>query len=105
MWMHATDDVAGKLRGPGKNMTLLATASSDSDKGGTGREEPELLAVTYGKGRVFHTLLGRQAEAAECVGFQVTLLRGAEWAATGKVTQKIPADFPTDDKVSIRAAK
>jgi hypothetical protein len=32
----------------------------------------------------------------------VTLARGAEWAATGNVTQKVPADFPTADKVSTR---
>jgi len=25
-----------------------------------------------------------------------------EWAATGKVTQKVPADFPTADKASVR---
>jgi hypothetical protein len=37
-----------------------------------------------------------------CVGFITTLARGAEWAATGKVTQKVPADFPTADKVSTR---
>jgi len=28
--------------------------------------------------------------------------RGAEWAATGKVKQKIPSDFPGPDKVSTR---
>ena len=33
----------------------------------------------------------------------VTLARGAESAATGKVTQtKVPADFPTAEKVSTR---
>jgi len=37
-----------------------------------------------------------------CVGFIVTLQRGAEWAAIGKVTQKVPSDFPTADKVSTR---
>jgi uncharacterized protein len=38
-----------------------------------------------------------------CVGFIVTLQRGAEWAATGKVTQtKLPDDFPTPEKVSVR---
>ena len=38
------------------------------------------------------------------VGFIVTFLRGTEWAATGRVTQiDVPADFPTADKVSIRA--
>ena len=38
-----------------------------------------------------------------CAGFAVTLQRGTEWAATGKVTQKIPADFPTAEKTSVRA--
>jgi hypothetical protein len=38
----------------------------------------------------------------QCAGFQTLLLRGAEWAATGKVTQSLPADFPTDKSVSLR---
>jgi hypothetical protein len=38
----------------------------------------------------------------ECVGFIVTLRRGTEWAATGKVTVKVPPDFPTAAKVSTR---
>jgi hypothetical protein len=37
-----------------------------------------------------------------CVGFILTLQRGAEWAATGKVTLKVPADFPTAAKASTR---
>jgi hypothetical protein len=40
--------------------------------------------------------------AMQCTGFQVLLLRGAEWAATGKVTQKIPADFPTATQCTYR---
>jgi hypothetical protein len=32
-----------------------------------------------------------------------TFQRGTEWAATGKVTQKVPKDFPTADTVSYRA--
>jgi hypothetical protein len=35
------------------------------------------------------------------VGFVTTLNRGAEWAATGKVTIPVPANFPTADKVSV----
>ena len=38
-----------------------------------------------------------------CVGFVTTLQRGAEWAATGAVTQKVPATFPSADTVSYRA--
>jgi uncharacterized protein len=103
IWMHSADQMQGRLRGPGKNMVILATAHSDPERGGTGLEEPQLLAITYGKGRVFHTFLGRGAEALACVGYEVTLRRGAEWAATGKVTQKVPADFPTEQKVSLHA--
>lgn len=105
VWMHATDTLAGELRGPGKNMVLLATAHSDPDRGGTGRDEPVLVAVSYGKGRVFHTLLGRTPEGMTCVGFQTMLERGGEWAATGKVTARMPSDFPLEDKVSVRAVK
>jgi cytochrome c oxidase cbb3-type subunit 3 len=37
------------------------------------------------------------------VDFIVTFQRGAEWVATGAVTQPVPSDFPTADKVSVRA--
>ena len=37
-----------------------------------------------------------------CVGIVVTQQRRTEWAATGRVTQKIPADFPTAEKISLR---
>jgi hypothetical protein len=30
------------------------------------------------------------------VGFVTTLNRGAEWAATGRVTLKVPANFPSE---------
>jgi uncharacterized protein len=102
-WMHANDELYDRLRGPAKDMTVLATAFSDKKTGGTGEHEPLLMAIKYGDGRVFHTALGHDVGAMKCVGFIVTLLRGAEWAATGKVTQtKVPEDFPSSDKVSTR---
>jgi type 1 glutamine amidotransferase len=103
--MHASDRLMGHLRGPGKNMIVLATAFSDPKQEGTGQDEPVLLALTYGKGRVFHTLLGRTDDGTACVGYQLTLARGAEWAASGKVTLRVPADFPTENKVSTRERK
>jgi len=45
---------------------------------------------------------GPDLTAHRCVGFITTLQRGTEWAATGKVTQKVPEDFPTEAKVSLR---
>ncbi len=99
-WLHAQDELYHGLRGPGENMHLLATAYSDPKKGGTGENEPMIWTVTYGKGRVFHTPMGHALEAMRCVGFITTLQRGAEWAATGKVTIPIPDNFPSAGKTS-----
>ncbi len=98
-WMHAKDELYSRLRGPAKNLTVLATSLSRSTK----EHEPTLFTVNYGKGRMFHTVLGHAASQMHCVGFIVTLQRGTEWAATGKVTlTKVPADFPTAEKSSVR---
>lgn len=110
-WLHASDEIYSQLRGPAKNVTVLATALPDKAKfpTATGENEPMLMAISYGKGRVFHTTLGHVNSketppypSLACAGFIVTLQRGTEWAATGKVTQRVPADFPTAEKTSIR---
>ena len=107
-WKHAQDELYDRMRGPGNIKDMLYTAFSDKDTGGSGREEPLIFTVDYGKARIFHTMLGHagrtveNSPAMQCTGFQVTLLRGSEWAATGNVTQKVPDDFPTADKTSMR---
>ena len=102
-WMHETDELYDLLRGPAQNMTVLATAHADPKQGGSGEHEPMLLTVNYGRGRVFHSPMGHSPRAMQCVGFIVTLQRGAEWAATGRVAAaKLPDDFPTADRVSVR---
>lgn len=98
-WLHVQDECYDRLRGPAENMTILATAYSAEEMKGTGRHEPMLMVIEYGKGRIFHTTLGHEDYSFEGVGFITTLLRGTEWAATGAVTLPIPADFP-DEKTA-----
>jgi type 1 glutamine amidotransferase len=79
--------------------TVLATAYSDPATGGSGRDEPMMLVTQYGQGRVFHQVLGHvwphdfgggykgfTMLSFESPDFRRALLRGCEWAATGRVT-------------------
>ncbi len=100
-WLHTQDELYDRLRGPANNLTVLATAFATPARGGSGNHEPMLMTIAYGKGRVFHTTLGHGLISQQCLGFKTTLLRGAEWAATGKVTQKVPKDFPTAAATSV----
>lgn len=107
-WLHARDELYDRMRGPANVGSLLYTAYSSREMRGSGREEPLIFTVDYGTARIFHTMLGHAGPTAEdnvamqCTGFQVTLLRGCEWAATGRVKQRVPADFPTETEVSFR---
>jgi type 1 glutamine amidotransferase len=96
-WMHNNDELYDNMRGPIENVKLLATAYSKGAKA----HEPMIWTVDYGKGRVFHTPMGHDANSMKCVGFATTVARGTEWAATGKVTIPIPNDFPTEKEVRL----
>jgi uncharacterized protein len=98
---HAQDELYDRLRGPAENLTVLATAFAAPQTGGSGANEPMLMALNYGSGRVFHTTLGHDVVAMSCQAFATTTLRGTEWAATGKVSIPVPKDFPTDAVVVV----
>lgn len=107
-WRHTKDELYDRMRGPGNIQDILYTAFSERSTNGSGREEPLVFTVDYGNARIFHIMLGHAGAsvtdnpAMQCTGFQVLLLRGSEWCATGKVTQKVPADFPTETQCSYR---
>ena len=110
-WLHTKDELYDRLRGPAENITVLATAYSDVEKNGppwnkkvkgSGRHEPMLMAIEYGKGRVFHSVMGHMDYSMECVGFITTFQRGVEWAASANVTQAVPNDFPSKEQTSSR---
>ncbi|MCL5745643.1 MAG: ThuA domain-containing protein [Acidobacteria bacterium] len=65
---------------------VLADAYDDPAQGGTGRREPQIWTVPYGRGRVFITTLGHDASAWYQDGVINAFARGVEWAASGKVT-------------------
>lgn len=90
-WMHVSDELYHGQRGPAKDMHILATAFSAKEKGGTGMHEPMAWTIPFGKGRVFTTLLGHDVVQTSAPGAATLLVRGAEWAATGKVTIPVPA--------------
>lgn len=119
VWLHGKDELYSNQRGPAKNMTILGTAYSDPkyeahwgvEKQGTGEHEPMVSTIRYGKGRVFGTPMGHVDGGAkpgsawpaiDCVGFITLIQRGAEWAATGEVTQKAPEDFPSESEAKFR---
>jgi type 1 glutamine amidotransferase len=85
--LYATDELYSKFRyEPGVPVHVIATAHDDPAYRGTGKEEPVLMTVEYGRGRIFHTTLGHDLTALSENGFITPFVRGVEWAATGKVT-------------------
>ncbi|MES2595359.1 MAG: ThuA domain-containing protein [Verrucomicrobiota bacterium] len=98
-WLHCKDELYSRLRGPAESIQILSSSKSDL----TAEQEPNLMVIDYGKGRVFHTTLGHADYSMLDRGFYETLQRGTEWAATGdvKATAEVPADFPTAEKTSI----
>lgn len=101
-WLHFKDEIYTKLRGPAMNIEILATVNE------TGKDEPLMWTVKYGSGRVFVDVMGHcgndpnMTYSMTCTGFQVTFIRGCEWAASGKVTYPVPSDFPTENHYSLR---
>ncbi|MCL4190510.1 MAG: ThuA domain-containing protein [Thermoguttaceae bacterium] len=76
------DELYAKLEGD-EPIHVLVTADSDWSK----RTEPLVFTREYGEGRVVHNAFGHDAKAIETPSVTKLIVRGVEWAATGKVTE------------------
>jgi type 1 glutamine amidotransferase len=56
----------------------------------TGKNEPMLWTVNYGRGRTVYTTLGHDVKAMGMPGFSTIFVRSVEWAATGAVQEPAP---------------
>jgi type 1 glutamine amidotransferase len=75
---------------PGSVVLMTAYSDPKIDKKNTGKHEPVVWVAEYGKGRVVNNVLGHDTEAMKGKEFQTLLIRGVEWAATGKVSHAAP---------------
>ncbi len=104
-WMHKHDELYHGQRGPAENVHILLTAYSDPEgsRRGTGKNEPIVWWVPYGKGKVVTNVMGHVGELGcmHCVGFQTLLYRACEWLATGECATTIPDNFPSAGATSV----
>jgi type 1 glutamine amidotransferase len=101
--MIRKDELFANLRWqPEGSYHVLATAYDDHSlystqdqqtKVGAGTVEPILWTTRFGMGRVFVTALGHDPVNVDTPEFRTILQRGAEWAATGKVTIPVPPEL------------
>jgi len=88
LWVNAEENSSFKILGTATNNDLSVSGTED---------QAAIMVSDYGKGRIFHTILGHDARAMRNSGFQTLMLRGTEWAATGSVTQPIPQELQIAD--------
>jgi uncharacterized protein len=77
---EADDELYAKLQGDAP-INVLVQADSDWSH----QTEPLAFTLEYGKGRVFHEAFGHDGKAVKNPSVQTLIVRGTEWAATGKV--------------------
>jgi type 1 glutamine amidotransferase len=75
------DELYAKLQG-NEDIHVLVSADSDWSK----KTEPLVFVKPYGQGRVVHNAYGHDGKALKTPNVQKIIIRGTEWAATGKVT-------------------
>lgn len=102
-WKSPNMELYKFARGPAKEVTILSYAKD----GETGINWPVEWVVDYKKSRVYNSSMGHLWKgdsypmSYRCVGFRTILIRATEWLASGKTTYAVPANFPTENKISL----
>ena len=79
---RADDELYAKLEGTEPIHVLVEAYSNWSKK-----TEPLVFWLPYGEGRIVHCTLGHDPKAIETPEVTALIVRGIEWAATGKVAK------------------
>ena len=79
---QADDELYAKLEGS-EPINVLVEAYSDWSK----KTEPLVFWLPYGQGRVVHSAFGHDTKAIATPEVTTIIVRGVEWAATGKVAK------------------
>jgi type 1 glutamine amidotransferase len=89
---HGRDELyQNSLLVPGSEVLATAYSEKAKDPKNTGKDEPVVWVAQFGNGRVCENVLGHDLEAMQDPFLQALLIRGVEWAATGKANFPVPA--------------
>ncbi len=105
-WLSPDMEVYYYARGPAERLHVLAYARDSDPK--LGLLWPVEWTTTFGKGRVYISTYGHvwpgdvRPAALRDAAVQTIIPRALEWLARRPVTFPVPADFPSDSKVSVR---
>ena len=87
------------------DINVLCSAYSTPAKKGTDKNEPVVVTTQYGKGRGFYSVLGHNKASMQNSAWKTILLRGTEWAATGKVTIPAQKPWPVNSEIAEKQSK
>jgi type 1 glutamine amidotransferase len=93
-FLHADDELyQNSVMFPDNVVLATAFSDKDIDPKNSGKKEPVVWVTHHGKGRVCENVLGHDVKAMKGLGFQTLMIRGVEWAATGKVHYPVPEEL------------
>jgi type 1 glutamine amidotransferase len=104
-WKTPELEVYTYARGPAHNLEVLSYGYDPK----TNMNWPLEWTTQYGLGRVYSSTFGhvwrgdKQPKSMRCAGEQTLVLRAVQWLAKRSVTIPVPADFPSEDAISVRA--